>query len=91
VIIGTIRPIDIQTITVHAATLEEIKALIADQTPPGWELTAAPVRMSKTDNSLSCEATISRRDQVTQFEAEDLDDLRSRLPEGHQILSIIRE
>lgn len=87
-IIGSIRPVETRAISVQGASLEEVYAAVAAQTPEGWELVAAPVEMSKTDSDLRCTATIARREPPTTLEAEDLDDLRRRLPEGYEILSV---
>lgn len=61
------------------------------QTPDGWEITAMPVAMTKSETTLTCEATITRRDGLTTVSGEDLDAVRAQMPEGYELLSVVRE
>lgn len=87
-LIGTVRPQETRTIVVQAEELDEIQDLIAAQTPEGWEITRAPVAMSKKDTILTCEATISRRDGLQEITAADLDEIRRLTPDGFQLISV---
>lgn len=88
VLIGTIRPDETRKITVQGEELDEIQDLVAAQTPDGWEITRAPVAMSKKDTVLTCEATIARRNGLQEIEGADLDALRSLTPAGFSLISV---
>lgn len=85
-----IRPRETRTITVQAEELDEIQDKIRAETPPGWETISAPVSMAKKDTTMTAEGTIARRDGVEEIEADDMDALRARVPDGHQLLSVRR-
>lgn len=89
-LIGLIRPLESQTLTVQGTELDEIQDLITAQSPAGWETAAAPVAMSKKDTILTATATVVRRDGLREIEAEDVDALRALVPEGYQLLSVRR-
>ncbi|MDR6867703.1 hypothetical protein J2Y69_002307 [Microbacterium resistens] len=77
-LIGSIRPIETRIVETTATSLPELMAEIAAQVPPGWEIDSVPARR------------IVRRDGVTEIEAEDMEALRARVPEGHQLLTVRR-
>lgn len=87
-LIGVIRPVESTTHTVQAEELDEIQALLAAQTPDGWQLASAPVAMAKKDTILTAEGTIVRRDGLQEIEADDLPALEAKVPEGYQLLSV---
>lgn len=89
-LIGMIRPREIRTITVQAEELDEIQDLIRAQSPAGWETISAPVSMSKKDTMMTAEGTVARRDGVTEIEADDMETLQAKVPEGYQLLSVRR-
>lgn len=89
-LIGLIRPLESQTLTVQGTELDEIQDLITAQSPAGWETAAAPVAMSKKDTILTATATVVRRDGLREIEAEDMDALRALVPEGYQLLLVRR-
>ncbi|GAB6855951.1 hypothetical protein [Microbacterium xylanilyticum] len=87
-LIGTIRPDESRTITVQGEELDEIQALVAAQTPAGWEIISAPVAMAKKDTILTAEATIARRDGLQEIEGVDLEDIRTRVPVGFKLIAV---
>lgn len=89
-LIGTCRPDEKKSFDVEGHSLEEITALVAAQTPAGWEATRIPVAMVKGDTLLKATATIERRDGLIEVEAEDIDMLRTKLPDGYKLLSTRR-
>lgn len=50
-----------------------------------------PVAMTKSETTLTCEETITRRDGLTTVSGEDLDAVRAQMPEGYELLSVVRE
>ncbi|WP_424937318.1 MULTISPECIES: hypothetical protein [Bacteria] len=89
-LIGLIRPRETRTIPVQGHELDELQDKIAAETPPGWETISAPVSMSKRDTTLTAEGTIARRDGLEEIEAEDMDGILAKVPEGYQLLSVRR-
>ncbi|MBG9887463.1 hypothetical protein ABE10_13260 [Bacillus toyonensis] len=82
------RPRETRTIPVQGHELDEIQEKIAAETPAGWETISAPVSMSKRDTTLTAEGTIARRDGLREVEAEDMDGILAKVPEGYQLLSV---
>lgn len=87
-LIGVIRPVEFKNVTVQGHEFDEINDLIAAETPPGWLLVHAPVAMAKKDTVLTAEARIERRDGLQEIEADDLEALQAKIPEGYQLLSV---
>lgn len=87
-LIGTVRPDESRTFEVQGYEFDEINDLIAEQTPAGWDLASAPVAMAKRDTVLTATATIVRRDGLQEIEAEDMDDVLSKVPEGYKLISV---
>lgn len=87
---ATIRPVETVTVEVKAEGLPAIYAELAARRPEGFELTAAPASMSKGETEITAHATYARRDGLSQIEGETLADLTARLPDGWEMLHIIR-
>ena len=85
---GTIRPVETVTIEVEGHSLAEIQEALAKQTPDGFELTDAPVRMAKGTTLISAVGKFARRDGTREIEADDIAALRAKVPEGWQLLTI---
>jgi hypothetical protein len=82
------RPVETTSVSVEAASLEEIQAQLEAHRPAGFDLISSPVEMIKGAAVLKSTGTFARRDQVTEIEAEDLDALHAKVPEGWQLLSV---
>lgn len=87
-LIGRIRPIETRTIDVEGATLADVQAAVAAQTPTGWDVTDVPVAMPAGSAKLTATATIARRDDATELEADDMAALEAKVPEGWQLLGV---
>ena len=87
-LIGLIRPIETATVSVEGEGLPEVAQLVAEQTPAGWAAVAIPVEMSKHETTLRSVATIARRDGLEEIQGSDYADVKSKVPEGHQLLSV---
>ena len=87
-LIGSIRPVESREITVEAQSLAEIHEKLAAQTPTGWQLSDAPVRMTKGTTTVTAVATLVRRDGVREVEADDMPALRAQVPEGWQLVHV---
>lgn len=60
------------------------------QTPNGWELPSSPVTMPKGTNAMTAVATIARRDELREVEADDMAALEAKVPEGWQLVTVRR-
>lgn len=87
-LIGLIRPVETRTVSVEGEGLPEVAQLVAEQTPEGWAPTVIPVEMSKHETVLRSTATIARRDGLEEIEGADYADVKSKVPEGYQLLSV---
>jgi hypothetical protein len=87
-LIGTIRPTESATVDVQGTSLEDVYAKLAEQAPAGFDLVSAPVRMIKGAPLMEATATFHRRDEPTVIEAEDMDALTGKVPDGWQLLSV---
>lgn len=82
------RPRENQIFEVEAADLAGVQAELAAQRPEGFDLVSAPVEMIKGAPILKAKGTFSRRDQIEQIEADDMDALLAKVPEGWQLLNV---
>lgn len=89
-LIGSIRPVETRTVDVKGDSLEDVTGQIAAQTPAGFDLVSAPARMPKGGQGIETTATFERRDAPTEIEADDLDALTGKVPDGWQLLSVRR-
>ncbi len=87
-LIGTIRPVETRTVRVEGPGLPEVAALVAEQTPEGWQAVEMPVSMSKHETVLTSEATIARRDGLEEIQGADYAAVIAAVPEGYQLLSV---
>lgn len=88
-LVATIRPAESRTVTVEGESIPELRADLKAQTPPGWDLVDAPVTM-KAGGVRTIEARYQRRDGVREIEADDMVALAAKVPDGWQMLSVIR-
>ncbi|MCC4906992.1 hypothetical protein [Microbacterium sp. cx-59] len=87
-LIGLIRPVEVQT---REVTGEGIAAIHEQLTaPPGWELTQAHMEPQKGSTEFRSVGIFARRDALTEIEADDTAALRAKVPDGYELLSIIR-
>ncbi|WP_217177018.1 hypothetical protein [Streptomyces sp. AC495_CC817] len=87
-LIGLMRPVETASFPVEGASLEEIQTRLEEHRPEGFDLVSSPVEMIKGAAVLKATGTFARRDQVTEIEADDLDALQAKVPEGWQLLSV---
>lgn len=85
---GTIRSIEVITVEAEGASLAEVKAKLHEQTPPGFDLTDAPVTMRAGEGTLTAIGRFARRDGTRDIEADDIPSLRAKVPEGWQLLNV---
>ena len=79
---------DPRTASAVRGGFEEVAQLVAEQTPEGWLPTVIPVEMSKHETTLRSAATLARRDGLEEIQGADLADIKSKVPEGYQLLSV---
>jgi len=88
VLIGLIRPVETQSFEIEGSDLADVKDQFAALRPDGFDLVSAPVEMVKGAAVLKAVGTFARRDQVTEIEADDMDALTAKVPDGWQLLSV---
>jgi len=76
-LIGRIRPVETRTLDVPA-DVNDVGAAMTSMLPPGWEIQSPKDR------------TIVRVHGVEEIEAEDMQTLEGKVPEGWQLLSVRR-
>lgn len=86
--VGAIRPVETRTVEVEGSGLEEIAELVAAQTPENWQVTGTKVSMPKESSILRAEATLARRDGVSEIQGEDYAAILAAVPDGHQLLHV---
>lgn len=87
-LIGSIRPLETHTVDVTGTSLEDITTQLDNLRPAGFDLVSAPARMPKGAQGIETTATFARRDEPSEIEAEDMDALTAKMPEGWQLLSV---
>lgn len=87
-LIGLMRPVESRSVDVEAADLAGVQQQLAGHRPEGFDLVSAPVEMIKGAAVLKATGTFHRRDQVTEVQADDMDALHAKVPEGWQLLNV---
>ncbi len=87
-LIGLMRPVEVQSISLEGTDLADIQSQLEAQRPEGFDIVSSPVEMVKGAAVLKAVGTFARRDQVTEIEADDMDALLAKVPEGWQLLSV---
>lgn len=87
-LIGLMRPRQTRTFDVEAADLAGVQTQLAAQRPDGFDLVSAPVKMIKGAAVLKATGTFHSRDRIEQIEAEDMDALHAKVPDGWQLLNV---
>lgn len=82
------RPVETTSVPVEATSLEDVQTQLEAHRPAGFDLISSPVEMVKGAAVLKAVGTFARRDQVTEIQAEDMDALRAKVPEGWQLLNV---
>ncbi|WP_426186546.1 hypothetical protein [Microbacterium sp. TWP3-1-2b2] len=87
-LIGLMRPVETRSVDVEAADLAGVQTALSAQRPEGFDLVSAPVVMIKGAAILKAKGTFQSRDRIEQIEADDMDALLAKVPEGWQLLSV---
>lgn len=87
-LIGLMRPVESHSVDVEAADLAGIQTELEGQRPQGFDLVSAPVVMIKGAAVLKAKGTFQSRDRIEQIEADDMDALLAKVPEGWQLLNV---
>ncbi|MGQ7313359.1 hypothetical protein ACUOFU_16760 [Microbacterium arabinogalactanolyticum] len=75
---GQVRPVETRTLEVKG-THDEIVAALNAAAVDGWEVDSITTRR------------LARYGATTTVEAADIDAVRAKVPDGHQLLSVIAE
>jgi hypothetical protein len=86
--IGLIRPVETQTREVRGEGIAAIHEQL--EAPAGWELTQAHMGRQPGTTEFFTAGQFARRDKPTEIEADDIETLWAKVPEGHQLLAIIQ-
>ena len=84
------RPVETQSFPVESPDLAGIQTQLDELRPEGFDLVSSPVEMIKGAAVLKAVGTFARRDPVTEVEADDMESLRAKIPEGWQLLNVRR-
>lgn len=87
-LIGMIRPRGTKSTEVTGTSLEDVQTQLGAQRPDGYELVNAPAEMVKGAALIKTTGTFERRDDVREIEAENMDAMLAKVPEGWQLLSV---
>lgn len=87
-LIGLIRPVETRTREVTGEGIEALRAQL--EAPPGWDLTEMHPTPQKGTTEFRAVGKFARRDGLTEIEADDTDALQAKVPDGYELLSIIR-
>ena len=87
-LIGLMRPVEVQSVSLEGTDLADIQSQLEAQRPEGFDLVSSPVEMIKGAAVLKAVGTFARRDQVTEIEADDMDALLAKVPDGWQLLNV---
>lgn len=87
---ASLRLIERHEAPAEGESVEAIHADLAAKCPPGFELVEALMKMGKTGGMITTTGIYMRRDQTQQIEAATLPELEALVPEGWQILHVIR-
>lgn len=85
---GRIRQARTVTVDVQGESVEELQQALAAATPAGYELVSSSMRSRKGSFTLDSTGTFAERGEVREVEGANLDEIRSRVPEGWELLSV---
>ncbi|GAA1526426.1 hypothetical protein HD600_002742 [Microbacterium ginsengiterrae] len=88
-LVALIRPVEVRTVSVEGEHIPDMRNEVITQMPEGWDLINAPVSMAR-GGARKMEATFQRFDELREIEAEDMDALIAKVPEGWMMLSVRR-
>lgn len=86
-----IRSTETRTVDVKGEGLEEIYAALSEARPDGYDLAKAPVAMGAGETAITANGTFVRRDSLRDIEAETMGELHGLVPEGWQMLYVLRD
>jgi hypothetical protein len=84
--IGLVRPVEVKTREVRGEGIAAIHEQL--EAPAGWELTEAHMGRQPGTTEFLTVGRFARRDETTEIEADDIETLRSKVPDGWQLLNI---
>ena len=87
---ATIRPVEKYETEVTGESLEQIQEQLEAGCPEGFHLVQAPVAMAKASTVITAKASYMRRDSLREIEAETMPELEALVPEGWQMLFVLR-
>lgn len=88
-LIAMIRPAEKHVARATGTEISDLHDEVIAGAPDGWEMVSAHVEMQPGGIRI-VEGKFERRDEVTEIEAEDMDSLKGKVPEGWQLLSVRR-
>ena len=88
-LVALIRPIEKHTATAEGTEIPELRAQLIEEAPEGWDMVSAHVEM-KPGGIRIVTGKFEGRHEPREIEAEDMDALHAKVPEGWQMLSVRR-
>lgn len=88
-LIAMIRPSEKHVAKATGTEIPDLQSELIAGAPEGWEMVSAHVEMQPGGIRI-VEGKFERRDEPTEIEAESMDALMAKVPEGWQVLSVRR-
>lgn len=86
-LIAMIRPAEKYIAKATGTEIPDLQAELIAGAPAGWEMVSAHVEMQPGGIRI-VEGKFERRDEPTEIEAEDMDSLLAKVPDGWRMLSV---
>jgi hypothetical protein len=85
--VAMIRPAEAITLTAEGTEIPELRTQLIDRAPAGWEMVSAHVEM-KPGGIRIVEGKFESREQPREIEADNMDELAAKVPDGWKMLSV---
>lgn len=86
-LVALIRPTEKYTATVQGTEIPDLRAQLIREAPEGWDMVSAHVEMTPGGIRIVT-GKFEGRHEPTEIEAEDMNALHAKVPEGWQMLSV---
>ena len=88
-LVAVIRPVEKHTATAEGTDIPELRAQLIAEAPAGWDMVSAHVEM-KPGGIRIVTGKFEGREATREIEADDMDTLTAKVPDGWQMLSVRR-
>jgi hypothetical protein len=88
-LVAQIRPAEALTLTAQGTEIPDLRAQLIEEAPKGWELVSAHVEM-RPGGIRIVEGKFESRESPRDIEADTMDELAAKVPDGWRMLSVRR-